>query len=334
MGWGTASSLNEFKRATLKLTAYYVVSTFVILAISSFAIIALFVPPDMGHDLFSSSLEIENGHSEWSLYELRQHLVLVVLVVDVAVLFLVSFISYFFARNTLRPIKDNQDRQLKFMGDVAHELRTPLAVMLAGGEIMLKQNRSLEEYKDYITDVQEESKRLTHLSNQLLQLLRVNSNSTLESSPCDFSALCRNEIRKFQAYAEEKNVQLVDQISESIQIKAHSDSIVRLLQNLIKNAIDYTNQGGNVIVSLTVKESLANLMVTDTGVGIPQAMQTKIFERFQTLDTSHTNQSQVGVGLGLSIVKEIVAQHKGTIKLISREGVGTTVAVNLPLYRS
>lgn len=327
VAWVTRWPSSEFDRAALTLTGYYVVSTFFILLISSGAILFLYTPPTESVERNSQSDEVT--HSDWSWYEATEHLPTVMLVVDSLILGLVSVLSYVAARRTLQPIKQNQERQLVFLGTVAHELRTPLAVMQAGGETMARQLRTPSEYQEFVRDVLTEAKRLSRLTNQLLLSLRgATSARTLER--CVISDLVQAEVTKMQAYATAAEVTVTADVSPAVSHFVVPDEIIQIVQNLIKNAIDYNQVGGQVRVNLTSTADAVVLTVTDTGVGIPADAHTKIFKRFETLSQARTATSHSGAGLGLSIVEEIVARYQGQVSLTSVVGEGSTFTVRLP----
>ncbi len=305
--------------------------TAALLLVSSLAVLMLFKPPEDNLCQVVSAADLENiEHSEWSLVELREHLEIVTFGVDLLILLLVSVFLYFFARRTLEPIRLNQEKQVKFMSDVAHELRTPLSVMRSGAETLLRREHTNDEYRDFVSDVAEESVRLARLSNQLLQLLRLGSAKDIEKSAVNLSDLVKNEVERFAAYAKERNINLVSKVVTGVTITAEEDSLVQLLQNLLKNAIDYTDDG-EVAVSLVAEDDTVRLFVNDNGVGIPQDKQEEIFSRFSKLDKARKATGDTGAGLGLSIVKEIVDRHQGKIIIDSEVGVGTTMTIVLPL---
>ena len=333
VAWATNLQQSEFERAAIKLTLYYVAGTFLILVVSSAALLFLYTPAEPVAMVVDGQ-EFEQEHDEWGMEEFREHLLGVIVVIDLMILLVVSGFAYMLARRTLRPIKYNQERQLAFMGTVAHELRTPLSVMRAGSDTMLRKDRSAADYKDFIHDVNEESERLTRLSNQLLQLLKGVSTHT-ELAMCDVSQLVEKEVSWMQSYAKTRNVELHTDVQPHITLTADRDGLVQVLQNLLKNAIDYNRVEGQVRVTLKQIDShVVQLIVQDTGVGIPADKHVAVFERFETLNAARTQGVDTGAGLGLSIVKEIIEAHSGTVAVASTPGSGTTITVSLPILPS
>ncbi len=332
--WVTALKQDKFRFATLKLTFFYVLSTAAILFISSVAVLLIFAPPETELPFAPDAIEMEVEHDDWSAYELREHLAMVILVVDTLVLLVVARISYSFARRTLLPIKEIQEIQAQFMSDTAHELRTPLSVMQIGADTMLRKERSADEYQDFITDVQAEAGRLTRLSNQLLRLLKSGRTELSQSSRVNISNLITTEMKRFAAYAKKHDVSLISQVPTDIIIETNADSLIEVIQNLLKNAIDYNRKDGTVTISTESKNDNVKITVQDTGLGIPPNQQEIIFNRFTKADSARTQNEKSGAGLGLAIVKSLVGKLNGTIHLDSTEDVGTTITILLPISHS
>ncbi len=334
-GLATRFKRNEFERATFILTFYYVFSTAVILLVSSVAVLIIFAPPETEVPFRTETeTQIEIEHDDWSLYEIREHLVSVILIVDVLILLIVSIFAYFFARRTLLPIQRMHERQRQFLGDVAHELRTPLSVLLAGADTVLRHERSVPEYQLFVADVHEEATRLTRLSNQLLQLLKAGEIEMGEPSNILVSVVLSQEIRRFTPYATERDITLASDIMPGLTTFTHQDALIEIVQNLLKNAIDYSNPGDSVTLSLGTTQTSLVITVVDTGSGIDASKQKMIFDRFTKVDTARTQGSDSGAGLGLAIVKALVNKLGGELALKSEPGIGTEVIVMLPVEHS
>lgn len=139
---------------------------------------------------------------------------------------------------------------------------------------------------------------------------------------------------KIIPYGKEYQVGLVTEIPKDIFIIANTDELIQVIQNLLKNSIDYNKLNGRVIVSLISKNKSILLTVADTGIGIPADKKELIFNHFETLDSARSNSDESGMGLGLSVVKEIVEKNQGDIQVTSVVGEGTTFTVTLPYYHS
>jgi len=306
-----------------------VLGVFIILLISNAAIYGLDTQALPSNISIGTPSDIP--HSEFSLIEFSEHLINIIVLVDLMILFIATIFSYFFARRTLQPIETIYRQQEQFVGDVAHELRTPLAVLKAGSEAILLKEHHSTEYISFIKELEEETDRLTRLSNELLFILKQSVNQTPQFSTVDLNQLVAEQVKFFQPYAEERNITLMSNTHINGLISGVPNNLVQLIQNLLKNAIDYNQAQGTVTISLTETDQTINLLVQDTGVGIAPEDQAKIFNRFYKTDSSR---SQSGTGLGLSIVDSIVKAHQGKISISSTLGAGTTITVSFPRYTS
>ena len=318
--WATSFKQSEFERASLKLALWHTLGIFVVLAISSVLVVTIYAVSDSGR-------QPEPSHSDLSVYELREHLAEVVIMVDLVALVVVMIFSYFDARRTLRPIEVLYKTQERFLADVAHELRTPLTVMKAGTESLLKQPRAPEEYVSYLTDAHEEINRMTSLVNDLLSLLRYKKVDTLTLLPVNLASVVEAQAKNFASYAAEHMVS-IEVKAVPVTIKGDSQSLHRLVQNLLKNAIDYNRPSGKVVVTTELVGKQVLLRVSDTGIGIAASNQAHLFDRFYRVDTARVIDKQAGAGLGLSIVKAIVEAHHATIEVESVVGQGTIITVS------
>ncbi len=332
--WDTSLKRSEFTRTALRLAVYYVVGVFIVLIISSVTILTLFTakpaPIVIEYTNGSTTYDIDSGGSEFSFSELREHLEAVVILVDVGILILASIASYSLARRTLRPIEVVYKKQEQFMGDVAHELRTPLAVMKSGAEAALRKDRSVTEYIGFVRELLEEVNRMALLTDNLLFLLKNKSMGAVTYEPVDIARIAALQVNAFRDYAAEKQVTITLQAEETAVVRCIPGSIVQLFQNLIKNAIDYNVPGGTVSVQIKPEPHDVLIIVSDTGIGMSSADQNRVFERFYKADTARTQTKSSGTGLGLSIVRDIVDAHEGIIDISSTLGVGSTFTIRLP----
>lgn len=252
------------------------------------------------------------------------------LIVDGLILVLTGGLSYYVAGKTLRPVADAYAAQKKFVADAAHELRTPLTVLRTGAETVLE-GGSRAEYEKYIRDSLEESEFLTGLVNDLLFLARGRDLEKAEQVKLDFSLIARQQTEFMIPYARMKKVRLSFANGDNAGhfIKGNPDQLKRLLNNLIKNAIDYNRENGEVDISLSSGIKQTVLRVADTGGGIDATEIPNIYKRFYKSDAARARAGG-GSGLGLSIVREIVEAHKGKIDIKSKPEAGTEVFVSFP----
>ncbi len=334
-GWATALQRDKFSLATFKLTVLYVVSVAVILFASSFVVLLIFAPSGLELPFSYEPMHTEIEQSEWSMYELREHLATVIFLVDLCILVLVSIFAHAFARRTLLPIKQMYTLQQQFMSDVAHELRTPLTVVKIGADVILRKSRPVSEYQEFVIDVQAEAERLTRLSNQLLQLLKGDTPSPDKIHEENISQLLQTQIKLFTPYAHDRGITLIGNVPDTLIAKINKDSFIEVIQNLLKNAIDYNTKEGTVTATVTQQSENIVFEVADTGIGIAPDMQKIIFDRFTKVDFARTHGDvHNGTGLGLAIVQSLVGRMNGTIILESAPQKGTRIKVIIPGYYS
>lgn len=329
----TLSGKSDFTRAVLLLTAYYTVGAFLILAVFNLMVYVLFatsIRSEENEQREQSSLEEDVGElGETHIQEIQDDLANILLTSDTVILLLTLIISYALSRRTLAPLEDAYQKQARFIADAAHELRTPLAAMQAGAEVMLRSNRTVDEYARFMQENLEEVRRLTALSNDLLFLARHNRPEASPASRVPLSELCLKRASAMEAYAGTKHVSIARRVEDGLCVMGSGDDLVRLLDNLLKNAVDYNKPGGSVTVSLKKKNRSIHMSVEDTGLGMNQEDIPRIFERFYKASASRT-QNASGTGLGLAMVKEIVEAHRGSVAVRSAVGVGTAIEIILP----
>jgi signal transduction histidine kinase len=221
--------------------------------------------------------------------------------------------------------------QQRFLADVSHELRTPLTVIKGNVDLMRRMKQVDEESLDNIED---EADRLTRLVGDLLLEAQAESGKLpLHFAPVELDTLLLEVFKEMRILARER-VQLKLPEIDQIVINGDRDRLKQVLINLIANAIKYTPQGGEVVLSLGKVAGNARLIVRDTGLGIPAEDLPHIFERFYRAEKSRSRSKIGGFGLGLSIAYWIVNHHGGQIEVDSAEGKGTTFCIYLPMLKT
>jgi heavy metal sensor kinase len=223
-------------------------------------------------------------------------------------------------------------RVTEFTADASHELRTPVTLIRTEAELALRRSRGEAEYKDSLRHILLEAERTTALIEQLLSLARADSGrEMLAMRPVELGATLRGVAESWQQVASIRNLQFSVSIDAVDSFVLGDEAVLRrLVDILLDNALKYTPAPGSVSVSL--EHQVENVLITiqDSGVGIAEEEQTKIFERFYRVDKARSR-AQGGTGLGLAIAQWIVTQHRGTITVESRAGSGSTFGVRLPL---
>jgi signal transduction histidine kinase len=249
------------------------------------------------------------------------------------VLLLASLGGYFLARKSLAPMALMISEQQRFIADASHELRTPLAVLRGETEVALGKLRTVEEYQESLTLIQEEAERLSRIVEDLFILARqpIESPTALNKEPISLTEVVRDCARAAQVLAVRKGVRLrLENNSAPIALNADAELINRMILNLLDNAVKYTPEGGEISLALARQNGNAEIVVRDTGIGIPETDQQRVFDRFYRVDKARSR-ALGGAGLGLSIVRCIVEAHGGQISIESAPRHGSTFTVSLPL---
>lgn len=225
----------------------------------------------------------------------------------------------------LERLERSFQRERRFTADASHELRTPLAAMEAILGVMRSERREAAEYEQSLGDLADETARLRHLVEALLELARSGRPVATESAPVDVSTLVEDVVDALRPLAQAKDLTLECRLEPGLTVRGDSDSLIRLFLNLVENAIKFTEQGG-ITVSAFLRGGAVVVEVADTGIGIAAEWLPNIFERFYRADPSR---SAPGAGLGLALARQIVENHGGTLTARSREGEGSTFTVTL-----
>lgn len=241
--------------------------------------------------------------------------------------------SWWLSGLAMQPIYLSYQQQQQFTANAAHELRSPLASLLATVEMILRLPPSHQsDVPIMLHRVERQGRRLSHLIADLLFLSSIEQNS----APKPFQSCCLNDLvsdltEEFLELATAADIHLTSQIPKSeVYVLGHESQLYRLVSNLIANAIQYTSAGGQVMVSLKSHERTAYIAVKDTGIGIAPSEQTRIFERFYRVDSDRSRDTG-GSGLGLAIAQAIAHIHQGSIQVESELGQGSTLTIRLPL---
>jgi heavy metal sensor kinase len=220
-------------------------------------------------------------------------------------------------------------QQQQFTSDAAHELRTPVSVMLTQTQTALNRERSGAEYRETLEACQRASQRMRKLIESLLELARLDAGQeTLKRLRFNLSPMANDCVEIVRPLADGRGVKILSELAP-LEITGDSGRLAQVVTNLLTNAIQYNREGGEVRVKLESQGDLVVLTVSDTGRGIPAEDLPRVFERFYRGDKSRTV-ANGNAGLGLAISKAIVEAHGGTIGVSSRPDVGTTFTVRLP----
>ena len=228
-------------------------------------------------------------------------------------------------------LEESFNRERQFASDASHELRTPIAAILTQCEYALSLPEDNAEQRMCLERIQRQAKRMSTLVSQLLELTRADQQrAAIRKESFDLSELIEVVLEQMEPQAQARGIEFRTRLKPNLSFFGDPSLMMRLILNLVSNAIQYGRSGGFVLVSLTDDGRQAELRVEDNGIGIAPEHTPHIFERFYRADPSRSAQSGSS-GLGLSMVAWIVKAHGGTVGVSSTLGVGTTFTVTLPL---
>lgn len=248
------------------------------------------------------------------------------------ILMLASVFGYLAGRLALSPARRALESQKQFVGNIAHELRTPLAVLKTNTEVTLFEEHLPKSARELLTSNLEELSRISNIINNLLSMNRLLRPERIVFSDININGVIEHTLLSLAPLVNRKNIHVTFTEKTPLSVWGNTAGVEQIMMNVIKNALNYTPQGGSVTIEArpTVLGRI-EVMISDTGMGIPEKDLDHIFEPFYRGDRSRTKQgSDAGSGLGLAIVSELVKIHRGRISISSEVGVGTTVTITLP----
>ncbi len=259
--------------------------------------------------------------------EIKQRTLKNLFLLNLTILGISGFLSYFLAGRTLKPIEQMLAKQRLFVSNAAHELKTPLTAIKTNLEVTLRDKKlNLNEAKTAMVETIQDVDKLNALAVMLL-----NQESALNGknfSKIDLFNVAKEVVEKMTPIAKMQK-QHIEFEGKPIIVNGNAEELAQVVTNLIDNGIKYNKDGGEVKVKLFTERRCAKLMISDQGSGIAKSDLPYIFDPFYRADKSRSNSNSFG--LGLSIAKEIVEKHGGGIDVASEAGMGTTFTVTLAL---
>ena len=226
----------------------------------------------------------------------------------------------------LESLENSSKRERQFSSDVSHELRTPISVIMAESNYGAKYIDSIEDAKESFEVIERQSKRMTSMINQILELARLDSRLEIPKEELLLSDKIKSTLEDYKILFDNKNIKLFINIEENIKVYANEALIMRMIDNLLSNALKYAQTEVKVCLA---KRNRIILEVTDDGIGINDVEKKHIWDRFYKVDKSRTTTEDNSSGLGLSITKKIVELHDGKIAVLDNKPKGTRFIVNL-----
>lgn len=334
-----------FQNARIKLTAWYVL---IIAIISVLFSIAIYVTVNrelerLEHSQIVRQLQWQRlgpgpaiaMPDDIDVSEVRFRIIMTLGLVDASIVLLSSLAGYFLAGRTLAPIAEMVDDQNRFIADASHELRTPLTSLKSEIEVTLRDKKiGLRDTKALLVSNLEEVNKLQNLSDNLIKLTqyhKVNGNMTFKEE--SIKNIISESMSKVSGVAKAKKIKIISNVKDT-KIEVEKNTLTELFVILLDNAVKYSGKGKKVTVESSKTDGHIIVKVADQGIGITKEDVPHIFERFYRGDKSRTKSDTDGYGLGLSIAKEIVSKHNGSIAVESDSGKGTIFSVKLPVKHS
>jgi len=221
----------------------------------------------------------------------------------------------------------------EFLANISHELRTPLNAIIGFSEVLSAKlfGELNEKQTDYVKDIHVSGIHLLGMINEILDISKIEAHAmTLNCRKFLISRAIDEVVNVVKPLADKKNICIVKQVKKDGEVFADFQKISQILYNLLSNAIKFSDTGGKIIVGVDFNPNSFLITIEDNGIGIDEKYHGKIFAKFVQLQSSYTK-NESSTGLGLTITKELVEMHNGTISLKSEVGKGTTFLVEIPL---
>lgn len=282
----------------------------------------------------------ELADKELVLLRQKKRFNMLVIIGGFVLLVLVTVYQWFYYRERKKEIaavkqlekeKEINEMRYKFLGNITHEIRTPLTLIIGNLELASEHLDTKEKLKKYIKNAYENAKRVVNEANEILELLKLDKNKNiLKPKVVPLKQVINRIVLSFKSLMTMKKIDLdfSNDIQESLKVKLDLDKLEKIINNIMSNAIKYSPSGSRIIVKAAVEQDRLVLKIKDFGPGIKASELEKIFERFyQTKD----NSSVGGIGIGLSLAQEFARLMSGDIKAYSEPGKGSLFVLELPL---
>lgn len=232
----------------------------------------------------------------------------------------------------LTQMKVIDDSRQEFVSNVSHELKTPLTSMkVLADSLMQQEDAPLELYQEFMQDIANEIERENKIINDLLSLVKMDKTAAqMNITAVDINELIESVLKRLRPIVRLRDVEVTFESIRPVTAEIDEVKITQVFTNLVENAIKYNKEHGWVKVLLDADHQFFTVEISDSGIGIPEADYDHIFERFYRVDKSHSREIG-GTGLGLAITRNAILLHRGSVKVASTEGEGTSFTVKIPL---
>jgi signal transduction histidine kinase len=272
---------------------------------------------------------VQAAQSRWIVEETVEQLLTVLVPVGLASLLLAGVGGLLMSRRAMRPVRDSFRRQRAFVADASHELKTPLALVKIGAEV-IKRHPTDPENEEVIGDQLCEIDRMNALLSDLLLLARLDAGRLdVEDKPFDLSVVAAEATDRFLTRAAEEGVRLEVEVPERLPARGDPAKTEQILGALLDNALRYTPKGGSVRIRVRPLDDWAEASVADTGSGIPPEHLPRVFDRFYRTEEARSRAGG-GTGLGLSIARDLARAQRGDLSAENAFGGGAVFRLSLP----
>ncbi|MBO4374774.1 MAG: HAMP domain-containing histidine kinase [Lachnospiraceae bacterium] len=232
----------------------------------------------------------------------------------------------------LDAIRETDEAREEFVANVSHELKTPLASMkVLSDSIRDSENVPIEMYREFMNDIAEEVDRENRIITDLLEIVKLERKTEkFEPEASDLDGIISDIVKMLEPLAKKRGIGLTYEKLKDVTADVDRLKFSRAIMNIVENAIKYNKDFGWVKIILDGDIQFAAITISDSGIGIPEGSVGKIFDRFYRADKSHSDEIK-GNGLGLAISRSTILLHKGSVKVESKEGEGSTFIVKIPL---
>ena len=232
----------------------------------------------------------------------------------------------------LQTIKAVEQSRQEFVSNVSHELKTPItSIRVLADSLMGMGEVPTELYREFMTDISDEIDRESKIIDDLLSLVRMDKVVPEKNfAPGNINSLIEMVLKRLRPIARKRNIELIFESIRDVTADIDEVKLSLAINNLVENAIKYNKEDGWVRVTLDADHKFFYLKVADSGIGIPEELKDRVFERFYRVDKARSRETG-GTGLGLAITKSVILMHHGAIRVESKEGEGTMFLVRIPL---
>ena len=306
----------DFYRDKLTETAIYYLGIFIIITIIFSVLVALLIRNSFRR--MQNELDIiAAGHQEEGLVE-------------------ENFREFYNLSSTFNKIinryKELENTRQEFVSNVSHELKTPITSMkILADSLLMQPDVPVELYEEFMNDIVHEIDRENQIITDLLTLVKMDkTQANLNISSVKINDLLEVLLKRISPIAEKRGIKIRLETMREVIAEVDEVKLSLACNNLIENAVKYNDDNGSVDVSLNADHKFFYIRVKDTGCGIPEDCQEQIFERFYRVDKARSRETG-GTGLGLAITRNVILMHKGSIRVHSKEGEGSTFIIRIPL---